>query len=143
MDHRTVYHFHGMTVIVPDQNGIQVQPIDKGIPETLLYGVKSPMLIQMIANLQFVDRLAYESGTVIPVTAFSPFIELRVGYHFLDVMRCGGDYQNLKLAFWLNGEWVLISDPAHEYLILPPSLGQVAEVKIDSWPADPPLAWVT
>ena len=101
------------------------------------------MMIRMITNLQFVDRLAYESGKVIPVPVFLPFIELRVGYHFLDVMRCGGDYQNLKLAFWLNGEWVLISDPAHEYLILPPSLGQVAEVKIDSWPADPPLAWVT
>jgi hypothetical protein len=143
MDNRAVYHFHGMTVIVPDQDLIQVRPIDKGIPEPFLYGAKYPLLIRIIANLQFVDRSAYESGSVIPVSTFSPFMELRVGYHFLDVMRCGGDYQNLKLAYWFGNEWVPISDPAHDYLILPPSLGQVAEVKIGSWPADPPLAWVT
>jgi hypothetical protein len=140
---RIVYHFHGITVIVPDQDLIQVRPIDKGIPELLSYEPRDPILIRMIANIQLVDRLAYESGKISPVYTFSPLIEFKVGYHFLDVMRCGGDYQNLKLAYWFGNEWVPISDPAHEYLILPPSLGQVAEVKIGSWPADPPLAWVT
>lgn len=143
MDNRTVYHFYGITVIVPEQMRTQVRPIDKGLPEPLLDQWKTSPVIRLIANIQFVDRQAYEVGTVIPVSEFFPPIEFRVRYNYMDIMRCGGDFQNLKLAYWSGFEWIPISDSAHDYLVLPLNLGQFAEVKIDSWPADPPLAWVT
>jgi hypothetical protein len=51
------------------------------------------------------------------------------------------DIQQLKLAFWDGSQWVILSDASHEYYILPPSTGQIAEAKIWSWTGDPPLAW--
>jgi hypothetical protein len=46
----------------------------------------------------------------------------------------------ISLLEWC--EWVLISDPAYDYMILPPNTGQIAEAKIDHWAGDPPIAWV-
>jgi hypothetical protein len=56
-------------------------------------------------------------------------------------MESNCDFKQLQLAYWDGSHWVIISDPPHEYHILPPSTGQIAEARIWSWVGDPPLAW--
>jgi hypothetical protein len=98
-------------------------------------------LIRYIANLACYTRTDYENDKREPVITFDPPIEIRVAYNFYDVMESNRDYRQLKLAFWDGSQWVSLSDRSHDYHILPPSTGQVAEAKIWTWAADPPLAW--
>lgn len=132
------YHFPGITVLVPKQleiEAIDLRPINPGdIPDEDKFGIK---VIRCIVNIVLNNRQGE------PVKTFDPPIELRVGYNFLDVMKSDCNIQKLNLAYWDGEKYVIISNREHEYQILPPSTGQVAEAKIWSWVGDPPLVWVT
>jgi hypothetical protein len=142
---RTPYHFPGITVIVPEQRDMpELVAINQRalIPDDLPLESNGLTVISVIANIaiyQKRDDDFYEDSD--PVKEFDPPIEIRVGYHLADVMESECRLENLKLAYWDHKEWVIISDDAHEYLILPPSTGQVAEAKINRWIGDPPIAW--
>lgn len=145
---RVAYHFHGITVIVPFQlpTKTELVPIDKGslVSNPAPFRENEYRVTRLIANIALFTRQDYETGNFDnPVSSFDPPIELRVGYNFYDILRSGGELQNLQLAYWDGVQWIVISDAAHEYQVLPPSTGQVAEVKIWEWVGDPPLAWIT
>ena len=142
---KRAYHFPGLSVIVPDQIGrdIGIMPVDliDRMPEDIFEVTKNFTLSRYIANLALfrvdhVEEKYYEE----PIQEFDPPIEIRVGYTEEDVTKAEGDIHNLKLAYWDMEKWVIISDPAHEYQILPPSTAQIAEAKIWSWVGDPAVA---
>ena len=137
------YHFPGISVLVPKQHAGDVVAIDKGslIPDKINMNTDRFTVIRMIGNIVLVNKADYENGKVNPVTTFDPPVEIRIGYNSFDVMKSNGDHLNLKLAYWDGKGWVIISDGSHEFTILPPSTGQVAEAKLRSWLGDPPLAW--
>ena len=140
---RVVYHFSGITVIVPEQVGDQIMPIDKGLVNPKVFRNSSNFtFIRQIANIAFVKQQGYEPDSPQTyITDFTPPIELRVGYNIEDLFECATHGKTLKLAYWNGNDWVDISNDFFEYLILPPSTGQVAEVTIPAWIGDPPLAW--
>ena len=142
---KKAYHFHGITVLVPPQNsGIDIIPIDKGInPVDWFYKTKDFKVIRPIANIALVTPPTPDNPPPPPVPPFDPPVEFRVNYNFLDVFKSGGDIDALKLAYWDGSAWIPISDSYHDYNIMPPSTGQIAEVVIREWPEDPPIAWIT
>ena len=138
------YHFPGISVIIPEQRDAEdeIVAVNLGIPlpEHIPQQDKNFSMIRLIANI----GLFYKSDIARhePIKKeFDPPIEIRVGYNFADVMRCGSALENLKLAYWDQDKWVIISIPEFEYQILPPSTGQVAEAKIKTWTGDPPIGW--
>ena len=136
------YHFPGITVLVPMES--EIVAIDGGsiLPNNIQDKTENFTLIRQIANIVLLTREDYENGRIEnPVKTFSPPIEFRVGYNFYDLMESNCNINDLKLAYWNGKEWIIISDPQYDYRILPPSTGQVAEVKIWSWVGDPMLAW--
>ena len=137
------YHFHGLTVLVPKQRENELVVMDLGsfLPKNLQTRTENFTLIRIIANMAVFNKADFENRKMEPVKTFDPPIEIRVAYNFYDVMESNSDIRQLKLAFWDGSQWVILSDPAHEYQILPPSTAQVAEAKIWSWTGDPPLAW--
>jgi hypothetical protein len=137
------YHFPGITVLVPRQSQNDIVAIDKGIlnPDKIPVKTGNFSLIRLIGNIVFVNKSDSDLGKMNPVKTFDPPVEFRVGYNFDDVLKSRGDFRKLKLAYWDGSQWVIISDSAHEYQILPPSTGQVAEARIWSWVGDPPLGW--
>ncbi len=140
---RDHYDFPGITVIVPEQYGDQIVAIEKGSinPKDIPNQPGKFTLIRIVANIALVRRQEYENGIEILVDTFDPPIEIRVGYNFSDAMEYGCDYKQLKLAYLDDKDWVDISDDKHEFLILPPSTGTIAEAKIWTWVGDPPIAW--
>jgi hypothetical protein len=136
-----VYDFPGITVLVPKQSDIVA--VDKGsfTPNKIQKVTKPFTMIRQIANIVFYKKADVEKTQ--PVTEFEPPIEIRVGYNIYDVIKSHGDHKKLKLAYWDGSQWVIISNAEHDYRILPPSTGQVAEAKIRSWAGDPPVAWGT
>lgn len=144
---KEAYHFPGITVIVPEQlSHVKLMAINKGslFPKNDLPGGFHP--IRLIANIALVPVEEFFPGkmhqqNLISVVSFNPPIEFRVGYHFQDVLETDGGLYSLRLAYSDGTEWVPITPEAHEYLILPPGTGQVAEFKITTWPDDPMIAW--
>jgi hypothetical protein len=144
--HKVAYHFPGITVIVPDQpNGIKLVAIDKGTIPDINKNMDGFELIRCIANIALLTEEDYKSGNLDSgfVTHFHRPIEFRVGYNFQDVMESQDDIHRLKVGYWDSNtsQWVIVSNAIHEYQILPPDTGQVAEFKIRSWSGDPPIAW--
>jgi hypothetical protein len=147
---RVSFHFLGITVIVPQQANtkVEVVAIDLGIPNRneIIRREKEDGLhaTRFIANIVLFHKREDERyDLAIPIKNFDPPIKLRVGYNYFDILEVGGKNQNdLKLAYWDGAEWVLISEPDHKYMILPPNTGQVAEAEISQWIGDPPIAWV-
>jgi len=142
---KRAYHFPGLSVIVPDQIGrdIGIMPVDliDRMPEDIPEVTKNFTLNRYIANLALfrVDHVEEEYYGE-PIQDFDPPIEFRVKYTLEDVMSADCDIHHLKLAYWDLEKWVIISDPAHEYQILPPSTAQIVEAKIWSWVGDPAVA---
>jgi len=143
---KKAYHFLGISVLVPMQTeqDSEIVALDwrNRIPDDIPEKTDNFSLIRYIANIvlfrkDHLDREYYEE----PIQEFNPPIEFRVHYRFDDVNSTDCDIQQLKLAYWDGQKWVIISDPTHEYHILPPSTAQVAEAKIWSWIGDPALAW--
>lgn len=140
------YHFPGITIFVPEQRDSkgEVVALDQSslIPEDLPKKTENFRVIRVIANIVLYhkrDDDRYDQSK--PIKKFDPPLELRVGYTTDDVVSNKGKFKELKLAFWNGNKWVMISDSEHEYDILPPNTGQVAEVKISNWAGDPPIAW--
>lgn len=143
---KNLYHFDGITVIVPKQSKIkgEIVAIDQAdlIPDDLPKESKGFKVIRVIGNIVLYNKKdddVYDPQEAIQ--DFDPPIEIRVGYTTDDVIKNRGRFNRLKLAFWNGKKWVIISDAKHEYQILPPNTGQVAEVKIKKWAGDPPIAW--
>lgn len=135
------HHFEklGVSVILPGQTGR-----DYEINPTILDIEHPPdknefKLIRPIVNLVLFSSDDIEKNN--PIKKFDPPIELRVNYNSEDLSHVEGDFNQLKLAYWNQEDWVIISDKYHEYLILPPNIAQIAEVKIWSWAGDPTIAW--
>ncbi|MGB8214718.1 MAG: hypothetical protein WCE68_14260 [Anaerolineales bacterium] len=137
------YNFPGITILVPNQNENDIVAINKGslIPEHFPLRTGNFTMIRLIGNFVLATRAEYEHGEVNPVMDFDPPVEIRVAYNLGDVMESQGDYKKLKLAYWDGSDWVVLNETEHEYQILPPSTGQIAEAKIRTWVGDPPLAW--
>jgi hypothetical protein len=140
---KVAHHFHGITVLVPKERDNEIAVIDMGsyIPHTMRPKTDDFTVIRHIANIVLADKASYEKGRLEPIMTFNLPIEIRVAYNYYDVMQCDCDINQLKLAFWNGEKWVILSDAAHEYQILPPGTAQVAEAKIWTWAGDPPLAW--
>lgn len=143
---KKAYHFPGISIIVPKQirQDIEIIPLNlpDEIPDDIPEITENFTLIRYVANLALfrsdhLEAKNYEE----PLQEFDPPIELRINYSLNDVFQTHCDIQRLKLAYWDLENWVIISDPGHEYQILPPSTAQVAEAKIWSWLGDPALAW--
>ena len=132
------HDYPGITVLVPEQRAVKIKVIELGpiipgtIPEADSSGFK---VIRYIVNIVLYNEQDE------PIKTFDPPIEIRVGYNITDVMQSDCDIHRLKLAYWDGDKYVIISDREHDYHILPPSTGQVAEAKIWSWVGDPPLVW--
>ncbi len=133
------FNFPGITVLVPKQSDIVAVEKDLFAPHKIQTVTKPFTLIRQIANIVFYKKTDVEKTN--PVTVFDPPVEIRVGYNIYDVIKTKGKYRKLKLAYWDGSEWVIISNAAHDYHILPPSTGQVAEAKIRHWAGDPAIAW--
>jgi hypothetical protein len=136
------FHFTDISVLIPVANGMVAS--DKGLPfPNAIEGSVGFNLIRHIANIVILTNEDYENQVMSPVTDFEQPIELRVAYRNSDLAKCNWDPDQLKLAYWDGGNWVIISDAEHEYQILPDTTGMVAEAKIWHWVGDPPLAWGT
>jgi hypothetical protein len=141
---KKAYHFPGLTVLIPEQIGYEIVPVNfpELPPGEIPEKTDQFTLIRFIANIGFffrehVDEEYFEE----PVLEFDPPIELRVTYNIADLNQIYCDIHQLILAYWDMEQWVIISDPSHEYQILPYTTAQVAEVKIWSWAADPTIGW--
>jgi hypothetical protein len=130
------YHFPGISVIVPNSMMIA---INKGIqdPKSIRAESDGFKLIRIIGNI----CIFHSDDLKNPIKKFDPPIKIRVGYNMQDVMQCEGDINQLKLAYWDGETWVVVSNPEHEYQILPFTTGQIAEFEITTWVGDPPVAW--
>lgn len=130
------HHFTGISIILPDANMIA---IDKGIenPEIIKKKSKGFIPFRIIGNV----CVYYSNDRKNPIQRFKEPIEVIVGYDQFDAMQCGGSVKNLKLAYWDGEQWVVVSNPEHDYQILPSSTGQIAKFTIKEWAGDPPLAW--
>jgi hypothetical protein len=138
------FDFHGVTVLAPKQNnGNELMVVDMGsfLPKIDPTDKEDFKLIRHIANIVLFNKTDFENKRMKPLKEFDPPIKIRVGYTLFDVMECNGDIKQLKLAYWDGSRWVTISDPYHEYRILPHSTAPVAEATIWSWTADTPIAW--
>ena len=141
---KELYHFPGITVIVPKQTENDIVAINQGtlIPGNIPMGTDYFTPIRHITNFVLYNKTDYQKGGRTPVKKFDPPIEIRVGYNFYDIMESNCDIKQLKLAYWDGSQWKIISDdPLCEYHILPPSTGQVAEAKIWFWEGDPLVVW--
>lgn len=141
---KIAYHFQGLSVLVP----AGIVPVEFSIPSDIPGIANNFTVIRYIANIALYREdelklvLSNKDALPEPITNFQDQpIELRITYKKSDVNLSQGDFHGLKLAYWNTQRWVIISDPAHEYHILPPSTGRVAEVKIELWEGDPTLAW--
>lgn len=143
---RAFHHFPGVTVIVPVQTHqeSEIVPIDlrDQTPDDIPNETINFKVIRYIANIvlfrkEDLEREIFER----PIQNFDPPIEFRVAYNEIDELKVRGAIHNLKLAYWDGEKWVIISDPSHDFQILPPGTAKVAEAKIRSWIGDPPLAW--
>jgi hypothetical protein len=142
------YHFPGITVLTPLQNGeppYEIVAVNRGslIPDYIPVETPNFNWIRHIANIAVLKKVDYEAGRMIPVQEFNPPIGIRVAYNFHDTMRTNGDIYQLRLAYWDGSQWVIFNEPTHDYHILPPSTGMVAEARIWSWVGDPMVAWGT
>jgi len=140
------YSFPGITVFVPQQveEKGEIVAIDQKalIPKDLPRKTDNFRLIRVVANIVLYSKRdddQYDEAK--PIKKFNPPLEIRVGYTLEDVVENKGNFKKLKLAYWNGNKWVIISNTEHEYHILPPDTGQVAEVKIKDWVGDPPIAW--
>ncbi len=141
---KTAYHFPGLTIIVPEQTGKAIEPVNfpEGIPGEIPEISEHFTLIRYIANIGFFFREHVEAKYFEePVLEFDPPVELRVNYNIDDLCQTDCDIHQLKLAYWDMEQWVIISDPSHEYQILPYTTAQVAEAKIWAWADDPTVGW--
>jgi len=141
---KRAYHFPGLTIIVPRQTGRAIVPVNfpEMIPEEIPESTEYFTLIRYIANIGFFLREhVAERFFEEPVLEFDPPIELRVNYNIDDLCQADCDIHQLKLAYWDMERWVIISDPSHEYQILPYTTAQVAEAKIWAWADDPTVGW--
>jgi hypothetical protein len=138
---KETYHFPGITVIVPRQ--LDIVPVDKGhTPGSIQSMPPQFTLIRYVANIVFYHKTDIHGE---PVTDFDPPVEFRVGYNFEDLLESKFNNKPLLLAYWDSRatppQWIIVSDDAHEYQLLPSSTGQVAEFKTWYWPGDPAIAW--
>lgn len=69
-------------------------------------------------------------------TRFPLPFELRILYTDEDVRQAGGSDQ-LKLAYWDNNRWVILTTAEHKFKV--ENAGTLF-VELSSWPADPPIA---
>lgn len=69
-------------------------------------------------------------------TRFATPFELRVLYTEEDVHQAGGR-DKLKLAYWDNNRWVILTTAEHKFQV--EATGALF-VELSSWPADPPIA---
>lgn len=143
---KTAFHFPGISIFVPEQrdSDAEIIALDQRalVPDDLPKKSKNFRLIRLIANIVLYhkrDDDRYDLSE--PIQDFDPPIEIKVGYNIADIMENKGNFDSLKLAFWNGEKWVIISDPDHEYQILPPGTGQLAEAKIKKWAGDPPVGW--
>ncbi len=130
------YRYAGVSFLLPDEIDKSHQIKLKAMPNWIPIQTEDFTLIRIIANIALCIR-----GTNEVSTEFEKPIELRVGYTLDDLKEADDEIDKLRLAYWDLRKWVIISDPAHEYQILPPSEGQIAKVRIESWADDPTLAW--
>lgn len=138
---KIAYHFEGMSLLVPEQ-AEPIVPYQLPIPDDIPTITEEFRLIRFIANVALFSPEHIEAKYFKePVQEFYPPLELRVGYHEGDLMQVECAIERLKLAYWDMTQWVIISNPEHEYQILPFSTARVAEAKIWSWLGDPALAW--
>ena len=136
---KQAFHYPGITVLVPEQSEIVAVFEGSDIPKDVPMKTEDFTVIRVIANITMYYRKDVARSD--PVKTFDLPIEIRVGYNLSDLMESNCDVKQLKLAYWDGSRWVIISDAKHEYQILPPSTGQVAEAKIWSWVGDPPVVW--
>lgn len=141
-----VYDFPGISVLVPTQieQCSKIVPLDwrDQIPDDIPNETDRFTLIRYVANIVlFCEDQLIEENFESPIQEFNPPIAIRVSYTQDDIEEVDNNLEDLKLAYWDQEKWVIISDPSYEYQILPPSTAQIAEVKIWSWTGDPPLGW--
>ncbi|MBW6466335.1 MAG: hypothetical protein K0B06_07530 [Brevefilum sp.] len=140
------YSFPGITVFVPQQVPEigEIVAIDKKalIPKDLPKKTDNFRLIRVVANIVLYSKRdddQYDGAK--PIKKFNPPLEIRVGYTIEDVVENKGSFKKLKLAYWNGNKWVIFNNTEHEFHILPPDTGQVAEAKIKDWVGDPPIGW--
>ena len=76
------------------------------------------------------------------IDKFFPPIELRVAYRDDEISQRGeNEWDGPKLAYWDpdREKYVILSNEEHEFLVLPPTIGQILEAKIWNWTGDPPI----
>jgi len=83
-----------------------------------------------------VINLAMQTLGSAAATRFSLPFELRVLYTDEDVRQAGGS-DKLKLAYWHNNRWVILTPAEHKFQV--ETTGALF-VELSSWPADPPIA---
>lgn len=138
---KRAYHFSGMSLLVPEQS-VPIVPFELPIPDGILPITEEFRLIRFITNIALFSLEHFEAKYFErPIQEFHPPLEVRVAYREQDLIELDGQITQLKLAYWDMTRWVIISNPEHEYQILPSSTAMVAEAKIWSWLGDPTLAW--
>jgi len=131
------HHYPGISIFLPDQIDKDSEIVFKELPKGIANIPKKFELIRIIGNIALFPRGSHGK----PVVKFDPPIELRISYNSEDLVKVGGEIDKLKLAYWDTKTWVIISDPPHNYQILPPTTAQIAEVTIGEWADDPTLGW--
>ena len=134
---RAAFRYAGVTFLLPGEIDESYQIKLKAVPDWIPIQTEGFTLIRIIANIALCRK-----GTTTVLTKFVQPIELQVNYTMDDLVEAGGNIDNLRLAYWDMHNWVIIGYDEHsEYQIFPPSEGQIAKVKINSWADDPTLAW--
>lgn len=131
------HHYGGISVLLPEQIDQEFEIRLKDLPRVIPERTTNFELIRIIGNIAVFQK----GNNGQPLQIFDPPIELRISYNSDDLAKVEGHVDQLKLAYWDLEQWVIISDPSHEYQILPSSTAQIAEARIWTWAGDPTLAW--
>lgn len=103
--------------------------------------VSKPVGSELAADKDFtphrvVINLAVQTLDGAAATRFSLPFELRVLFTDEDARQAGGaDF--LKLAYWYNNRWVILTPAEHKFQV---ETAGTLFVELSSWPADPPIA---
>lgn len=103
--------------------------------------VSKPVGSELAADKEFIPHrlvinLAMQTLNGAAATRFPLPFELRVLYTDEDARQAGGS-DKLKLAYWYNNRWHILTTAEHNFKV--ETTGTLF-VELVSWPADPPIA---
>ena len=133
------FHLQGVRIFIPEQEiNVGVRAV-KPLPLIDMPGGEEFEPKRLVIQIEFFD----EDNPDKDLGAVSDSARLEVRYMPEDVQNAGGEWQNLKLGYFLDGRWWRFTPEKHQFALYPdcsnPDYG-VGVAYLHTWD-DPPIGW--